>query len=107
MSNTCKVLKLCTPLYAVSHDDAERMLSLLHRSKFYSKISDPFDFLKFQTHISKLIAKDKKVNIGATPVWENSLAYLSREYVSNKKKAGNTKEGSITAQLTSCLTGLD
>ncbi len=60
-------------------------LSLSHYSKYFCNILDSFEFWKFQTNNVKVMPKDKKVNIAA----------------------GNTKGGSITVLLTSCLTGLE
>jgi hypothetical protein len=42
--------------------------SLLHYSKFYSKISGSSEFWKFWTHHAKAMAKNQKVNIAVTYV---------------------------------------
>ncbi len=41
-------------------------LSLLRYTKLKSVILDSFQFEKFWSHISKVMAKDKKVNIAVT-----------------------------------------
>ena len=43
-------------------------LSPLRESKFYSRISDSFEFWKYQTLNAKAMAKNKKVNIAVTQV---------------------------------------
>ncbi len=61
-------------------------LSLSQFAKFVDNISDAFELWKFQTHNTKAMAKDKKVNIAFTYLPETNNCSLSVGSNSDKEK---------------------